>query len=653
MRRLYLWLLLAITGTLLTAGPASAQGQVRFVVNRDNVNIRLYPAIGAEVVGFANAGTVFIANGRSPDNEFLRVPFNGGEGFIGVAVITILDGDINSLVESDPRFIPFGGLGAPRAGRTNATSDISARLPTSGVRVRSGPTTAYRVLADAPRYTVMPLLGRTADNQWVQVNFEGTLGWITASVIEIQGNRAITELPVNGIVASQLPLEFDPSDELFGTLRLMRERIDLAQPSLDQQRATWTEAALGVTPPCGGYPARPSNFSLPPDIRARYNATLDPLIRDFDRAMGALRNAIDLQIETCQRGGASFALTSAPVVTGGLEQINVADSLFASLRRRIDELLPEIGPDDCVFAFGGRVDILPITNFGTIVEGELPLDDGSLALAYCFDVSQIAIGRVEFIRTGANYDVLVAVTPLDNPTDFLVTGSSGGTTDSTGVIISPIEFVIEQPQRYLLIISFIPDREDEPPEGKFAFLLEDITGGVPVAAILAFDENQNVVRFTSETTAPVTDGVAADAGTGQTAQATSAPNVATDIDGLAVFAFSDRGAPILGTIQDGETVEILNTVFGWSQVQLLNGVVGWVPTEDLTGAEVPTLLQPTATVPVVCPGVTLTCDELFNCGEVQACVQAGSNALDPNGNGVACDSTEGRNPLSCTVPATP
>src|SRR5690606_6375615 len=131
------------------------------------------------------------------------------------------------------RSIPYGGFESPRSGRTSADSPIKGRLAQSGLRVRAGPSRAYPILANAPRYTVMPLTGRTINNQWLQVNFEGTLGWIATQYVEVQDGASIVNLPVDGIVAeAQIP-SADTAEAYNATLAFLLERVNLAQPSLD------------------------------------------------------------------------------------------------------------------------------------------------------------------------------------------------------------------------------------------------------------------------------------------------------------------------------------------------------------------------------------------------------------------------------------
>lgn len=639
------WLTMTLT-CLVLAVPLLAQGPVRVVVNRDNVNIRRFPAIGAEVLASANTGTIFVADAQSPDGEWLRIQFAGDEAWVGAVVVSLLEGNPDALPVRDPRFIPFGGAEAPRAGFTDQTSDFIVRLPNNGVRIRTGPSISYPVLADAPRFTELPVLGRTADNEHIQVNYQGVLGWVRTEFVEILGNKSVLELPVNGVVASEPPLEFTDENDLFGLLRFMRERLDLAQPSLDRMRQVYTDSALGIPPPCAGFPPIPTDFNIPVDLQQRYNATLDPLIRDFDVAVQAIRAAIELQIEICGEASSQLVITSTPVVVGGLELVNEADILFVSLRRRLDALLPEIGPNDCVFEFGGRVEILPVIPQQDLVIGEITLQDR--AIGFCFDASPLNVGYIEILRPGGEYPLIAAVSPLGNPTDFIVTGSSPSSPSPSNLILSPIEFPFEG--RYLLVVSggdtgVAREQGLTFDDAEIAVVFADITLGTPQNFLLSFDENGQIIRNVVPFQLP--DGTVI-GGSGDNVEEINATVTNTQPGPVSVYLDTDTGSNIVGQILPGQTVPATGTVPGWIFVVLSDGTSGWVQEGSVlfTGNTVAA-----GGGNVACPGIFLTCNDLITCAEVQACVSAGNTLLDPNGNGIACDSTEGNAPLSCDVPA--
>lgn len=63
--------------------------------------------------------------------------------------------------------------------------------------LRAGPSTAFERLAVVPPVVTLPAYGRTSDTQWIQVSYEGQLGWIASILLVWSGN--VIDLPVDGI----------------------------------------------------------------------------------------------------------------------------------------------------------------------------------------------------------------------------------------------------------------------------------------------------------------------------------------------------------------------------------------------------------------------------------------------------------------------
>jgi uncharacterized protein YraI len=419
------------------------------LVNRDGVNVRLFPAIGAEVLGFVNAGYTAQVYARSPDNEWVKIRFAEEEGWIGLAVLNILEGDLNTVPVADPRTIPYGGFESPRAGLTSADSPIRGRLDSVGVRVRAGPSRAYPVLANAPRRSEFALTGRTFNNAWFQVNYQGTLGWVAARFITLTDVFDITTLPVDGIVAEGL-IESQPTrDDYVGTLRLLLARIDLAQPSLDAIRAIWTDVALGGQAQCGVYPPQPTDYNIPNPLLAAFYDTLNPLQRDFNDAMFNIRLAIDLLIDLCNRPQPQRGSVGQAAVQGALNAINLADAQFIALRQRLNELIPPDrvpGANECLFTFEGESDILALLQQNVVYIDQFTRN--RIITGYCFDATQGQAITVSLLRFDANLGIFAAVSPIDNPTSFLGVGQIA--VDQEQVSMS---FTAPTTGRYLIIAT--------------------------------------------------------------------------------------------------------------------------------------------------------------------------------------------------------
>jgi uncharacterized protein YraI len=471
-------------GQLSSAVCAPVPSDVQVVVNRDGVNVRLFPAIGAEVIGFVNAGYSAQVRARTADSQWVKVEFSGEEGWIGFPVISLISGNLDSIPVEDPRTIPYGGFGCPRAGLTSRTSEIAGILRDSGVRVRSGPSRAYVVLANAPRGTVFPIMGRTFNNAWFQVNFNGVLGWVIAREVELQ-NANFTDAPVDGIIADALPVSEPTNDSYVGTLRLLLDRLNIAQASLDAVRQRWTDAALTGELACGNYPASPTDYAVANPLAAAFFDTLVPVVTDFNSAMGNLRVPIDLLLDACTNLGGRVG---QPQIQIALQAISAADGLFAAVRQRLNQLIPPdrpIGPEDCPFTFNGQTDILPRVRQGQLAV--VQMSARNFVVGFCIDAAAGQQLRVEALAFQGNALPVVSLSPYDNPSNFIGVGRASAA--NTLVSVGPI--TIDRTAVYLVVLSDLGDGRDAPLDSRVAVMVTDITGasGGFLSPSLSIDPN--------------------------------------------------------------------------------------------------------------------------------------------------------------------
>lgn len=491
-------LLILMIGFGVLSLVSTAQTGVRIVVVNEFANVRTVPAIGASVLGTVPAGYEFkVVTARSGDGEWVRVDWLGTEGWVNLAPAVVLSGDVNSLLVADPRSLPYAGTdGTARAGTTSQTTGPMTGIATNGVRLRSGPSQGYPTIANVFANQQVIVTGRTASNQWYQVIHEGFLGWVFASFIQLNSPGDINALlPIDGIAAEGQVTTGTSADDYITLLRHMLARLDLAQVSLDEIRAAWTDAALNGRATCKPYPPTPSNISIAIPLLSAYFDRLDPLQRLFNDAMFNTRLAINLFIEVCNQPGGANPVGSA-TVQGALDTINLAESQYTRVRTRLLELLPPDrvpGTDECVLSYQGSVEILPLITAGTIfADSHTP---GNQITGYCFDALITEIYRFETLQLpGSNLTSFISISPLNNPTNFI--GVAAGTAGNPSAALGPVP--IPDYGRYLIIVSNIGDGS-EPANGEFAFMLSNLTNS-SVTPSLVYDPETGTVNATNNVT---------------------------------------------------------------------------------------------------------------------------------------------------------
>ena len=500
-RHIIRWVSGVLAVLILSLSSVQAQSSVQAVVVNEFENIRVSPAIGASVINTVQAGYLFdTINARSGDGQWVRIEYECNEGWVHLVPMVVLQGDPATLPIADPRSIPYGGFESPRSGYSQQQGSVLAEA-TDGLRIRSGPSRAYPTLANINFSQQFTITGRNNCGTWFQVNFEGNLGWVSSAFVQIL-NGDVNLTPVGGIAAETAPRSGESEDDYIATLRFMLDRLDIAQQSLDAIRASWTDAALIGRAICQAYPPRPTNFQIPTPQLAAYYTTLNPLLNDFNEAMYNTRYVIDMFIEVCNQPGTANPVGQA-TVQGALGIINQAEQQYASLRQRLNDLIPDftVGADECLLRYNKKFEVVPRISLNTIYLDSFTRR--TLVRGYCFDGFQNQVIDVQTLPIPpAELEVFVSVSAMDDPTKFLlVSRSSKGARQVIGPLILP------RTTTYLVIMADLGEREGEPrlPFGDFAFKLSDLTLGATTVQLIYWDDATKSVQFEENQTAPQID----------------------------------------------------------------------------------------------------------------------------------------------------
>lgn len=152
------------------------------------VNVRSGPGRQYTVLGKARAGDALDITGRLANNTWLRVNFNGQEGWVAASFFDVT-GDLTTAAEAE--------AGPNAVLRQTANQVVVTQLGTvvvitnGNTNLRAAPSTDAAVLVIVPFNTELTVTGRTANNNWVRVTFNDQTGWMSAGALFFaQGNVA-------------------------------------------------------------------------------------------------------------------------------------------------------------------------------------------------------------------------------------------------------------------------------------------------------------------------------------------------------------------------------------------------------------------------------------------------------------------------------
>lgn len=166
-------------GTPVDPGASTA------TVRAFRLNVRNAPSTnGTFVVTKIDQGQTYPIIGRTADNSWYQIDVNGTQGWVSGFWVTVNNATAVPPNEEAPTLtIPAG----------------SVATQTFRVNMRNAPgTTGTEVINIIPRFTVVRVVGRIADSTWLQVEYNGEIGWILGSLVTTDTPLDFASIPVTG-----------------------------------------------------------------------------------------------------------------------------------------------------------------------------------------------------------------------------------------------------------------------------------------------------------------------------------------------------------------------------------------------------------------------------------------------------------------------
>lgn len=151
------------------------------------VNVRSGPSTQYDIIGQLNSGDEVRITGRSDEeSNWLRIDFGEKEGWVAYFTVTVI-GPVDNLpvVEAlaDRSGAPTQISATPMVERGNTFVSVFRR-----VNVRSGPGMEYRRLGILEPGSSADVKGRTEDDEWLEITYNGQLGWVAYFVVSVTGD---------------------------------------------------------------------------------------------------------------------------------------------------------------------------------------------------------------------------------------------------------------------------------------------------------------------------------------------------------------------------------------------------------------------------------------------------------------------------------
>jgi len=193
---------------VLITGNALAQDSVIARAYR-TVSVRSGPGTQYDIIGQLNSGNEVHITGRSDDeSDWLRIDFQGSDGWLAYFTVTIL-GDVDQLAivspHDDQENTPVHPVATPLMLQASSSVFVTTYRR---VNVRSGPGSEYLSVGNLEAGSTADVTGRSNDNEWLRINFGDTSGWVAFFVVSLTGSLdniesvevspdALTEEPQN------------------------------------------------------------------------------------------------------------------------------------------------------------------------------------------------------------------------------------------------------------------------------------------------------------------------------------------------------------------------------------------------------------------------------------------------------------------------
>lgn len=163
-----------------SGGTGSASGTA--TVNAFRLNVRAQPTTSSDVVTQVNRGETYLIVGCNADRSWWQINVNGTIGWVFANFVNLANQTCTPIAPGQPQLPSTGYV-------VNMTNNVN---------VRSQPTTGSALLGTLRAGQSAQVVGRNSGATWWQINYNDTVGWVSAAYASIQPGADLNRIPVNG-----------------------------------------------------------------------------------------------------------------------------------------------------------------------------------------------------------------------------------------------------------------------------------------------------------------------------------------------------------------------------------------------------------------------------------------------------------------------
>lgn len=201
--------------------------------------------------------------------------------------------------------------------------------------LRDAPIPSGGIILEVPLNAILPIVGRDPFGSWFQVNYRGTLGWVSRAVIRRPDNEdAIPVVVVGDVPVIEVPII--PPEIQLAQLESLRTYAQASYDVADQLANLWAQVLNDEVMPCNPPPFVQEYLYTQGDVQQL--PELDRYVPRFNEGLGYLNDSIATLSEcgvmhpatvTAARNNAINART---ILSATLDQLDSLERLIRDIQ---------------------------------------------------------------------------------------------------------------------------------------------------------------------------------------------------------------------------------------------------------------------------------------------------------------------------------